>query len=71
MWEHMFDAIRNQVLDGLDLAVEFATLGEYRLDGRATVSDLDEECAKAAFEWPARGSGARRGESSELVPASL
>lgn len=56
----MFGAIKNRVLDGLDLAVEFTTLGEYRLDGPADSGrcpDISDSWAASAFDWPAAPCG--------------
>jgi hypothetical protein len=51
----MFAPLGDKLLDCLDLAVELATLGEYRLDGPVDdarcLGSEDRPCA-AAFNWP-------------------
>jgi hypothetical protein len=69
----MFGTLRNRLLDGLDLAVEFATLGEYRLDGPASDGSVLESCdlhAGSAFDWPAPCGGPSRRRHQPLTALS-
>jgi hypothetical protein len=66
----MFGALGNRILDGLDLAVELATLGEYRLDGPAAHGAGAERCDRRpgpAFDWPAPCGGPSRRRQGALA----
>jgi hypothetical protein len=69
----MFGTIGNRLLDGLDLAVEFATLGEYRLDGPVGDGMGSEPCdlrMAPAFNWPAPCDGPSRRRRQPLAAAA-
>ena len=54
-------AFRARLVRGLDLAVEFATLGEYGVEEVEVVAELPSEAA-SGWDWPDRcGEGRARG----------
>jgi hypothetical protein len=55
--------LRGRLVRGLDVAVEFATLGEY---GVEEVQDSSAEPSSGGWDWPPRCSG--RGRPSGLPP---
>jgi len=68
----MFDTIKNRFLDGVDLAVEFSTLGEYRLDGPvATGGAASTVCSSSSFDWPAPCEGSARRRSAARISSDV
>jgi hypothetical protein len=66
----MFGTLRYRLLDGLDLAVEFATLGEYRIDGPVSDGCAPGHCdlrTAPAFDWPAPCGGPSRRRQRPLA----
>jgi len=68
----MFDTIKNRLLDGVDLAVEFSTLGEYRLDGPVGVDGAaSAACSSSSFDWPAPCDGSARRRSARRISSGV
>src|SRR5688572_27207238 len=73
MFEEMTDRIAGTLLTGLDVAVEFATLGEFRLVGAAAPAPFDHEGFAAEAAAPAlplmrRPQRAPKGITPDLLP---
>lgn len=71
-YEHMFGTIKNRFLDSIDLAVEFSTLGEYRLDGPIAVGGpASGHCSSSSFDWPAPCEGSARRRAGARVNSDV
>ena len=79
MFEEMTDRIAGTLLTGLDVAVEFATLGEFRLVEAAAPAPFDHEGLASEATAPAlplarrrqRASKTERGPKTQRVPKSI
>ncbi len=68
----MFGTIKTRFLDGIDLAVEFSTLGEYRLDGPIGASGAAAgPCSSSSFDWPAPCEGSARRRTAVRVSSDV